>query len=96
MSYEDGLAQLYTGLQSFWKQRPAYAKTQLIQYLQGCIIIGDVNGNGTVGAEDAALLREWLRGNPDAALTEWYAADLNTDGRLDAYDLTLLKQMILR
>ncbi|MBP0967602.1 MAG: CotH kinase family protein [Oscillospiraceae bacterium] len=96
LSYEDGLAQLYTGLHSFWKQRPAYAETQLIQYLQGCIIIGDVNGNGTVGAEDAALLREWLRGNPDAALTEWYAADLNTDGRLDAYDLTLLKQMILR
>ena len=94
-SYEEVLTQLYTVLQDFWKERPACAKVQLMQHLQDYIMIGDVNGSGTVDAADVSMLRDWLLGKPDAALAEWYAADLNTDGKLNAADLSLLKQMLL-
>ena len=95
LSYEEALTKLCTVLQNFWEKRPEYAAVQSIQQLQLYIMIGDVNGDGITGAADAALLRDWLLGNPDAVLTEWYAADMNTDGKLDAADLTLLQQMLL-
>ena len=95
LSSEEGLTALYSVLHGFWQDRAGYAEAHLIRYLQGCIMPGDVNGDGTADAADASLFRDWLSGDPDAALTEWYAADLNADGRLEAADLTLLKKMIM-
>lgn len=55
---------------------------------------GDINGNGTLGHDDALLLRSYLMG--EAAQLECQEnADLNGDGILNALDLTLLKQKLL-
>lgn len=56
---------------------------------------GDVNADGVRNLEDAVLLQKWLLCEPDTALKNWKAADLNADRRLDARDLSLLKREIL-
>ncbi len=45
--------------------------------------------------QDAELLRKWLCCMPDTELTGWQAMDLNYDQKLDAADLTRIKQQIL-
>ena len=56
---------------------------------------GDLNADGVCNNTDAALLQKWLLGMPDAALTDWENGDCNQNGKLDAADLTALKQRIL-
>ena len=53
---------------------------------------GDINADGKTDSADAALLRQYLAGEP--ALTEAQAerADLSGDRQLNAIDLTLLKR----
>ena len=56
--------------------------------------LGDVNGDRSANIADAVLLQKWLLNKPDSDLTEWTAADIYEDGKLNVYDLTLLKQLI--
>ncbi len=56
--------------------------------------LGDVNGDRSANIADAVVLQRWLLNKPDSDLTEWTAADIYEDGKLNVYDLTLLKQLI--
>lgn len=56
---------------------------------------GDINGDGSVSAADAVLLRQYLLTVTDM-LSDWHTADLDENGRLNAADLTLLKRSLLR
>ena len=56
---------------------------------------GDVNGDYLFRADDAALLAKWLIADPEAVLADWKAGDFNDDGKLNAIDLTLMKQALL-
>ena len=56
---------------------------------------GDPDGDGKITVEDTALLNSWIFGKPDAALTEWQAADMNQDQVIDAADLTMMKRAML-
>lgn len=58
-------------------------------------IEGDVNADGQLSVSDAIMLQKWLLCVPDASLTDWQAADLCEDGRIDAFDLCLLKRKLL-
>ena len=50
-------------------------------------LVGDVNGDGTVGGGDlAALLAAWGLTGADG----FQACDLNVDGRVDAADLAVM------
>ena len=55
---------------------------------------GDVNADGEIGMADAVLMTKYLA-QKETALPDWKAADLNTDGVLNAADLSVLKRMIL-
>ena len=55
-------------------------------------IEGDVNADSVI---DAILLQKWLLAVPDAALTDWKAADLCEDNIINEIDLHLLKRMLL-
>ena len=57
--------------------------------------IGDVNSDGTVTIADAVLLQKWLLAVPDTKLPYWPNADLSKDKKLNATDLSLLKQIIM-
>lgn len=55
-------------------------------------VSGDIDGDGEVTKADAALLSGYLTAQTDT-LSDAEAADLNSDGRLNAVDLTLLKRL---
>ncbi|MBR5370873.1 MAG: hypothetical protein IK130_01525 [Oscillospiraceae bacterium] len=56
---------------------------------------GDINGDLCVDAADAAILAQYLAGEPTEGAYAWEYADLDAGGTLDAADLTLLKRLIL-
>lgn len=57
---------------------------------------GDINGDGSLGISDVVLLQKWLMAVPDTQLANWWAADFNYDGRLDAFDLSLMKRELIQ
>lgn len=59
------------------------------------IFMGDVNNDGTFNVADVVLLQKWLLAVPDVKLANWKAADLCEDGKLDVFDLCLMKRLLL-
>lgn len=58
-------------------------------------VTGDVNGDGEFNIADLVLFQKWLLAAPDIRLADWEAADLCKDGRLDAFDLCLMRQRLI-
>ena len=56
---------------------------------------GDVNYDGVFDETDAALLKNWLLAVPGTELADWKAADFRNDNKLNAADLSLMKQALL-
>ena len=54
-------------------------------------VLGDIDGNGTRDAADAAALTGWLLTKQSSAM----GADVNNDGTVNAKDLTVLKRQLL-
>lgn len=55
---------------------------------------GDVNGDGSFDIADVVLFHKWLLNSPEATLYNWTAADLCADGKLDVFDLCLMKRKL--
>lgn len=58
-------------------------------------IRGDVNADGIFNVSDVVLLQKWLLAVPDTHLADWKAGNLCEDGRLDVFDLCLMKRELL-
>lgn len=59
------------------------------------VIKGDVNSDGELNIADAVLLQKWLLAFSDTNLPDWNRADLYRDGRLDVFDLCLMKKELI-
>ena len=57
-------------------------------------VAGDCNADGFFSVADAVLLQRWLLAD-GTKLADWEAADLCKDGRLDSFDLCLMKEALL-
>ncbi|MBE6845996.1 MAG: hypothetical protein E7508_09935 [Ruminococcus sp.] len=57
--------------------------------------IGDCNDDGKFNISDVVLLQKWLLAVPNTRLSDWKAADLYSDNRLNIFDLCVMKRMIL-
>lgn len=57
---------------------------------------GDANGDGATDAADVKLLQTWLLGEANLTFADWNAVDFCRDGRLNASDLCMMKQDLLR
>lgn len=57
--------------------------------------IGDCNDDGTFNIADVVLLQKWLLAVPNVTIPDWRAADLCEDGRLDVFDLCMMKRLLL-
>jgi hypothetical protein len=60
------------------------------------LVIGDVNADGEFNDADLVLFQKWLLASPDATLKNWQNADLCKDGRLDVFDLCLMRSELIR
>lgn len=58
-------------------------------------IRGDVNADGEFTVADVVALQKWLLAVPNVKLANWKAGDLCEDGRLDVFDLCLMKRELL-
>ena len=56
---------------------------------------GDINGDGEFNIADAVILQKYLLGDSDAKFTDWQNADLCADGRLDVFDLCMMKKKLV-
>ena len=59
-------------------------------------IAGDVNNDGKFSISDVVLLQKWLLAVSDVKLDKWKSADLYGDGKLDVFDLCLMKQLLVK
>ena len=59
-------------------------------------LLGDVDLNGYVNKDDAILLQKYLMTDEVFTVMQGVAGDMNSDGRLTAVDLSLLKRAILK
>lgn len=58
-------------------------------------IIGDINTDGSLDITDAVLLQQWLLGDTEVRLSDWKAADLCEDGRLNAFDMVAMRKLLI-
>lgn len=96
----------YSGSESDWNATEidnsmnmnSYLKEANVHYnSEGIVkqIQGDVNDDGVFSVADVILLQKWLLAVPDANLANWKAADLCEDGRLNVFDLCLMKRELI-
>ena len=64
-----------------------YAATEKPTFL-----LGDVNNDGTVDAQDASLVQQKVAGK--ISIDNEEAADMNSDGAIDAQDASLIQQKV--
>ena len=58
-------------------------------------ITGDVNFDEKFDVADVILLQKWFLAVPNTHLVDWQAADLCEDGRLNVFDLCLMKRLLV-
>ncbi len=57
---------------------------------------GDVNSDGKFNIADLVSLQQWILNVSDNELKNWKAADLCTDSRLDAFDVVLMRHLLIK
>ena len=55
---------------------------------------GDANADGEFNIADIITLQKWILDVPDAELKDWQSADLCKDGRIDVFDLCVMKRLL--
>ncbi len=58
-------------------------------------IKGDINNDGKLNVSDVVLMQKWLLAVPGIKLEDWKAGDLCEDEQLDAFDLCLMKRLLI-
>ena len=58
-------------------------------------VSGDCNNDGEFNVADVILLQKWLLAVPDTHFENWKAADMCEDGRLDVFDLCMMKRKLI-
>ena len=75
----------------FWKDFKSIVPLQNGDYTGQGYQRGDINDDGRIDANDLALLRQLIVGQPDEAYVRW-AADVNADGIVNAIDFVILSK----
>ena len=57
---------------------------------------GDVNGDNVFSISDVVMLQQWLIGTRYIWVADLNAADLNSDGRIDIFDLCEMRKAVLQ
>lgn len=57
---------------------------------------GNLNDDGEINISDVVILQKWLLAEPDIELTNWKAADLYEDNRIDVFDMIEMRKLIVK
>lgn len=94
------LAKEYGGIMIWELSQDAAGEYSLLSVIKDEMTVpavrGDVNSDGAFTLADAVALQKWLLDVPDAELADHQAGDLCENGRLDVFDLCLMKQELQR
>lgn len=63
--------------------------------INGTTIIGDINLNGKNDVADAVMLQKYILSQEDLNIIGYNRADLDRDGRVDAFDMILMRKKII-
>lgn len=55
---------------------------------------GDANADGEFNVADLITLQKWILAVSDTELKDWQSADLCKDGRIDVFDLCVMKRLL--
>ncbi|MBQ3915336.1 MAG: dockerin type I repeat-containing protein, partial [Ruminococcus sp.] len=58
------------------------------------VLKGDVDGSGEVTVADAVLLAQYILGKHNVDIASYDAADADSDGRINSFDLIALRDII--
>ena len=86
--YENSTAQVYA-------EKCGYKFESLGIYPENQTPTGDINGDGEFNVADAVMLNKYLLGGSCEELSEWQNADLCADGKLDSFDLCMMKKKLV-
>ena len=93
------LAKGYGGIMIWELSQDAAGEHSLLSLIKDEMTItairGDVNADGEFGVADVVMMQKWLLGVPEVTLVDWKAGDICEDGRLDVFDLCLIKRELL-
>ena len=56
-------------------------------------VVGDVNADGEFSVADVVMMQKWLLSA--GSLIDWKAGDLYDDDKIDAFDLLLMKRLLI-
>lgn len=59
-------------------------------------VSGNINGDGQFTVADVVSLQKWILGDKDVEIPNWAQADFNLDGKLDAFDLCLMRCELIK
>ena len=99
-TYSRFAAKCYIDNQNDWvcNEHTVYGNASLVYLLAAAsgeeMVIGDVNADGNFNVADMVMLSKWLLGSGD--ITDWQAGDLYCDGKLDVYDLIVMRQEFVK
>lgn len=57
---------------------------------------GDINRDGKFGIADIVTTQRWLLGKKDIEVKYWENADLYMDGRIDVFDVCLMREKLIK
>lgn len=66
------------------------------RYISDPYLLGDVNSDNNFNIADVAAFQKWLLCKPDTVLMNWRASDLCKDDVLNAFDLCLMKNELVK
>ncbi|MBR5165209.1 MAG: hypothetical protein IKW87_06600 [Ruminococcus sp.] len=100
MAKKAELAKGYGGIMIWELTQDAKGEQSLLKVINdtlrgGTSITGDVNADGSFNVSDLVLLQKWLLAAPDSELADWQAGDLCKDGRLDVFDLCMMRKKLI-